>query len=198
MASEVASVGVEGSAADFVATSVATSAETEEASVVEGVSATKEEAASVDAADTKADLLLQTHPAAPVEEAALAQATTTDEMDTEDEERLGAIMTLSAVVTEGMRTETETETETRTVTDMAAADATTTMGQENDSTRATGTMTPDNAEGIKRAHPISCVKSDILFNSRLVGWVSCSLYHKTLEFSTCLLFSTLDGLVRSH
>jgi hypothetical protein len=198
MASEVASVGVEGSAADFVATSVATSAGTEEALVVEGVSATKEEAASVDAADTKADLLLQTHPAAPVEEAALAQATTTDVMDTEDEGRLGAIMTLSAVVTEGMRTETETETETRTVIDMAAADATTTMGQENDSTRATGTMTPDNAEGIKRAHPISCVKSDILFNSRLVGWVSCSLYHKILEFSTCLLFSTLDGLVRSH
>ncbi|OCT45357.1 hypothetical protein CLCR_05903 [Cladophialophora carrionii] len=171
MASEVASEVVVGSAADSVATSVATV----EVLVAEEGWAIKEEAVSVDAADIKADLHRPTHPAALVEEAAMAEAMRTDEMVTEAEGPPEATTTLSAAVTEDMRTETETEIEieieTRTVTDMVAADATMTMAPENDTTRTTGMMTPDNAGGTKHAHSISCVTHTRHLVQLTVGWV---------------------------
>ncbi|OAL31845.1 hypothetical protein AYO22_00715 [Fonsecaea multimorphosa] len=153
-------VVVEASAVGFVAT--------EEALVGEVVLATRAEEASADDKATRMDLLLPTRPADPVGEVVMAEAMTIDGMGMVEEginaARLAAIPTPSEDEIVDMTTETETVTEieteketaieTETVIDTEAADVKTTTARENDTTKVTGTMIPDNAEGIEPPRPV--------------------------------------------
>lgn len=174
-----------------VEASVEASAVIEEATAEEVVLVTKEEVGMVAAAGIRADRLLQTHLAAPVEEAAQVGDTTIGETDTAGEEQQEATMTPSAVVIEDMKTGTATEIETgietKTVTDTEVEDAMTTTAPENDTTKTTGMMILGNAEGIEHPpfHHLRYV-CNTFRRSGQVGWVGGYPVHCTKPSPKCV------------
>jgi len=163
--------------------SVVASAATEEVMADEVVSVIKEAAALVvDKEDIKMDLHHLMPPADPVDEAAMAEDMTIDEMAMEGETNVAeqeVTETLLEDVIVDTMTETETEieieTETASATDTAEADVTTTTDPANDTMKTTGMMTQGKSEDTDPASLICNSGATCLHHGWLVG-ILCSMY----------------------